>query len=289
LSIKIKSKEGLNLWPKAKLHNQIIKAAFMRKYFTQIILICLILFNSNNSCAESLSKSFEKDLGIEYVTVVGDKLKVKISLEPRCFFGDMEGMILESRTSAKDAKFFLSLEDMMDDGAISPVSVELPRADAFNDQMEYDLPIPANYKGILGLFICKESTGQFKKCKDKQIVDYGEILKRYQVNYNKTDKTVQNVAASPDYSKDSSDKIFFVKPIFVEGHRLLVPTKAMSKERYGKFDEFFTLMKIDQNMVKRAIENIQFMGSTIGSLPLRIENARIALVLPVFGSKKCGL
>ncbi len=255
-----------------------------------VISLTSTLMLSISALAESIDREIERNLGLEYANVSKGVIKVTIKPEGRCFFGDLDAMILELGTSAKDTKYYLSLESMDNTSSQSTNFTELPSLMKLaSEPNTFELAIPNKDSKLLGLYLCKSSSSNFTTCKDKKVVSYNEILKRYQVNYNKKDKTVQNVSNSPEYLTNSADKIYFYKPIIVQDYKVAVPTKAMSNSRYESMNSMLSKLDVNNKSLESDMKTMLQLSSTLESIPLQVKKGEVVITLPGFSAKKCGL
>lgn len=255
-----------------------------------IISLTSTLMLSISALAETIDREIERDLGLEYANVSRGTIKVTIKPEGRCFFGDLDAMILELGTSTKETKYYLSLEAMDNSSSQSTNFIQLPSLLKLVAQANtFELAIPNKDSKLLGLYLCKSSSGNFTTCKDKKVVSYSEILKRYQVNYNKQDKTVQNVSNSSEYLTNSSDKIYFYKPIIVQDYKVAVPTKAMSNSRYESMNIMLSKLNANNKTLESDMKTMLQLSSTLESIPLQVKKGEVLITLPGFNAKKCGL
>lgn len=251
-----------------------------------IILFSSVCFAAPPQKSLSPEKRFESSLGLKEIRLIpgtffpqftrGKGLPLVIKTEKRCNFGDFDAMMVEASRS-KDAKLIFSLEPVLpNDESFAPVFQDISRANEIAGNGYPTLvPVPPHEKAYLaGLYICKDSANTHS-CRKKPVKDIGAIIRE-----NSTAAAGVPVA---------DDKIYFFKPVLIDGDRAFFPQRALSDEKYKEFVKYLKEKTEAGGRAEEEVKRVAELGRVLGSLPLETETGREAVIrLPRIDPAKCG-
>ncbi len=205
-------------------------------------------------------------------------LTVKIILDERCVFGDLDAIKYEfqERVEKKQkAKVIVTLEALNEDKVITKTLLDSTNPNDSSAIFKFDLSkLP---KGPLALFICSDSEGK-NYCADKNAAKFTEVFSRYQ--FKNDPKTGKPTSTNSDYLDPNlfpSDKIYFTS--------ILNLNKSIEYYNPLLVNDLPALVKNISNAKKAT--SLKDLVQGLGSLPLSVAENHFIIKLPAYSPGKC--
>lgn len=201
-------------------------------------------------------------------------LPVTISLSRECSLGDADIILLEAGWS-NTTSVRLSLESLLpEDTFAASVTVSVVELKSRGTTTKFSLP---PYKGIrpMGLFICKDSNNE-GRCRDKPVQRSDDIFARY---------NPKNSPEKLDPKKDITDKSYFFGNVLAYEDRVEFVQKQFTEQTAKQLSLTLATAKVAE--AGKIVSRIKHLHSTLGSLPLNVQNSGIEITLPSLDLSGC--
>ena len=252
-----------------------------------IVLIGIVLFGAGQLSAQEIQAA---DLPLRKAPQYKDMLPLSFSLQSQCSFGDMNALVLDMNPKRSE-EVLLTIEKFGTGGTLQDSSIHvlsdkqvMTEAHA-NHRFKLHLPQQAD-DGLYGIYICKVSKGESRRCNDKKPANIQQILGRYALTTQKRrfqihmmHEDVKQQRAAAGYE----DKFYYFKPIAVIDGQAYILDELMSDGLYDKYRSHLAEHGIETDVV----DSIQFYDRQLGNMPLQNRGDRVHITMPVYHKGTC--
>lgn len=230
------------------------------------------------------------DLPLRVAPQYKNMVPLSFSLQSQCQFGDMNALILDMEPNRSE-EVILTIEKLGSGGELSDESrYVLSDKEVMIEAHEahhFKLEIPHNAAdGLYGIFICKVSKGEERRCNNKQPANIQSIINRYALTNQKRRFQIHMLHEEIRRKRDLegyTDKFYFFKPLALINGKAHYLDELMSDGLYQKYSRHLE----DNGLDTQFVQNVQYYDKQLGNLPLQERSERIRITMPVFNKNTC--
>lgn len=201
-------------------------------------------------------------------------LTFEIQKKPSCFFGDLDVILVEASWAGFNS-LRISLEPL-DNSKIKGVSQVFPIKKLADGPLSISLRAPSVTRDtLMGVFICSDQR-KSGSCKTKEVVPAGQVIKRYAPD-------AQPEKLNP--KRDIQDKVYYFNHVIVGADQVASSQNGFDKTEQSRLEQ---IVKGPKNEGEASLLTVNRLHFTLTSVPLKQEDNRLKITLPISDFPHCG-